>query len=70
VTPDGAPSDNPEAATSRSPDDHGPRDPAYDQCMRSEAPSEIGVFLDFVDWLANRAPRTVVLPVPAVIGPQ
>jgi hypothetical protein len=38
--------------------------------MRSEAPSEIGVFLDFGDWLANRAPRTVVLPVPAVIGPQ
>lgn len=44
-----------------------PSQPDFDRCMRSETPVDIGVFTDFVDWLATGAPPgTRVRPVDAV----
>lgn len=51
--------------------------PDYQQCMASEAPVDIGVFTDFVDWLGHGAPpgtvvetvAAVMVPTPAGAGP-
>jgi peptidoglycan/xylan/chitin deacetylase (PgdA/CDA1 family) len=43
--------------------------PDYNQCMATDAPVELSVFTEFVDWLASRAPPGVeIRTVDAVIG--
>jgi peptidoglycan/xylan/chitin deacetylase (PgdA/CDA1 family) len=43
--------------------------PDFNQCMSTEAPIELGVFIEFVEWLETRAPPgTEVRTVAEVIG--